>query len=281
MRERRRSADDDAEVPWEDVPAARSPRSPRAGVRFLGSARPARCPTGAPRGEAYRRPPDLDDWLVLLEDYALRCLRAAGAARPPTATPRSRAALARARLPAHPQGHPPRHVRGRPAADRLAGQGARARRGARRRDARRAATPCARSSCATPSWPTPAPRRRAHRRARPRRRHRPPRAAGDRRRRRAPRRCARCSSPAAGCAAAPSDADVLLEALKPGRGPLQAARVGGRAGRPARLAALLRAPSGCRARGWSWPRALLVERRHAARWSAPARCSARAGTARR
>ena len=36
-------------------------------------------------------------------------------------------------------------------------------------------------------------------------------------------------------------------------------RVGGRARRPARLAAAPTAPSGCRARGWSWPRALLVE----------------------
>jgi hypothetical protein len=29
-----------------------------------------------PRGEGYREPPDLADWLVLLEDYALRCLAA-------------------------------------------------------------------------------------------------------------------------------------------------------------------------------------------------------------
>jgi superfamily II DNA or RNA helicase len=72
LRERRRSADDDAQVPWEDF-QHRSPRLARAGVRFLGSAGLA-LPEGAPRGEAYRRPPDLEDWLVLLEDYALRCL---------------------------------------------------------------------------------------------------------------------------------------------------------------------------------------------------------------
>ena len=81
LRERRRSADDDAQVPWEDF-QHRSPRLARAGVRFLGSAGLA-LPEGAPRGEAYRRPPDLEDWLALLEDYALRCLhpsaeRAAG-----------------------------------------------------------------------------------------------------------------------------------------------------------------------------------------------------------
>ncbi len=72
LRERRRSADDDAQVPWEDF-QHRSPRLARAGVRFLGSAGLA-LPEGAPRGEAYRRAPDLEDWLVLLEDYALRCL---------------------------------------------------------------------------------------------------------------------------------------------------------------------------------------------------------------
>ena len=54
---------------------ARRPALARAGVRFLGSAGLA-LPEGAPHGEAYRRPPDLDDWLVLLEDYALRCLHA-------------------------------------------------------------------------------------------------------------------------------------------------------------------------------------------------------------
>jgi hypothetical protein len=74
MRERRRSADDDAQVPWEDFQHAR-PALARAGVRFLGSAG-LELPEGAPRGESYRRSPDLDDWLVLLEDYALRCLYA-------------------------------------------------------------------------------------------------------------------------------------------------------------------------------------------------------------
>ena len=72
LRERRRSADDDAQVPWEAFQRSR-PALARAGVRFLASAGLA-LPDGAPRGEAYRRSPDLEDWLVLLEDYALRCL---------------------------------------------------------------------------------------------------------------------------------------------------------------------------------------------------------------
>lgn len=54
--------------------ARRSPRLARAGMRFLSSAGLA-LPTGATAGEAYRQPPSMDDWLVLLEDYALRCLR--------------------------------------------------------------------------------------------------------------------------------------------------------------------------------------------------------------
>ena len=82
--------------------------------------------------------------------------RRAASARRPSATTRSRRA-ARARLPAHAQGHPPRRVGGRPAADRLAGQGARAGRGARAPRSTRAAKRCAGSSCATPSWPPSAP----------------------------------------------------------------------------------------------------------------------------
>ena len=88
LRERRRSDDDDAQVPWEEFQRGR-PALARAGVRFLASAGLA-LPDGAPRGEAYRRPPDLEDWLVLLEDYALRCLHASRRdPRPPTAMPPS------------------------------------------------------------------------------------------------------------------------------------------------------------------------------------------------
>jgi superfamily II DNA or RNA helicase len=62
------------EVSWERF-ARRRPALARAGVRFLASGG-LELPRGAPRGEGYRRPPDLEDWLVLLEDYALHCLRA-------------------------------------------------------------------------------------------------------------------------------------------------------------------------------------------------------------
>jgi superfamily II DNA or RNA helicase len=48
---------------------ATPPPLARAGARFLGSAGLA-----VARGEADRAQPDLDDWLVLLEDYALECL---------------------------------------------------------------------------------------------------------------------------------------------------------------------------------------------------------------
>ena len=141
VRDRRRSADDDAELSWAEF-QKRSPKLARAGIRFLlsGGLQP---PTGAPRGEAYRQPPDLEDWLVLLEDYALRCLAPQGSREASGALRRDRRRAARARLPAHPQGRPPRHVGGRPAADRLAGQVARAGRGARAPSTTRAATRCA------------------------------------------------------------------------------------------------------------------------------------------
>ena len=154
MRDRKRSPDDDAEVPWEAF-QKRSPKLARAGIRFLLSAGLS-IPTGAPRGEAYRQPPDLEDWLVLLEDYALRCL-ASPAPRGGRALRRDLGRAARARLPAHPQGHPARDLRGRPAADGLAGEGAGPRRGALRRGTTPAAMRCAASSCATPSWPPSAP----------------------------------------------------------------------------------------------------------------------------
>jgi superfamily II DNA or RNA helicase len=64
----------DAEVSWASF-QRRRPGLARACVRFLASAGLA-LPDGAPRGEGYRQPPDLEDWLVLLEDYTLRCLRA-------------------------------------------------------------------------------------------------------------------------------------------------------------------------------------------------------------
>ena len=198
MRDRKRSADDEAEVPWEAF-QKRSPQLARAGIRFLLSAGLS-VPTGAPARRGLppaARPRGLA--------RAARGLRAALPGVQPgprrgRALRRDRRRAARARLPAHPPGHPARDLRGRPAADRLAGQGARAGRGAQRR-ARHARRRAARARAVRRRARLPAPRRRAHRRPRPRRRHRPPRAAGDRGRRAAPRRCARCSSPAAACAA--------------------------------------------------------------------------------
>jgi superfamily II DNA or RNA helicase len=64
----------DATLTWASF-QRRHPALARACVRFIASAGLA-LPDGAPRGEGYRQPPDLTDWLVLLEDYTLRCLRA-------------------------------------------------------------------------------------------------------------------------------------------------------------------------------------------------------------
>ena len=72
LRDRGRSPDDEAELPWEAFQKGQ-PALVRAGVRYLLSGGLG-LPAGAPRGEAYRQPPDIDDWLVLLEDYALRGL---------------------------------------------------------------------------------------------------------------------------------------------------------------------------------------------------------------
>ncbi len=78
MRDRGRGASEDAEVPWTTFQRAH-PALARAGARFLASGG-LELPAGVPRGEGYREQPDLDDWLVLLEDYALRCLAAADGA---------------------------------------------------------------------------------------------------------------------------------------------------------------------------------------------------------
>ena len=90
LRHRAREGDEGAEVPWADF-QRRSPALAAAGVRFLASAG-LPLPPGAPRGEAYRRPPDLDDWVVLLEDWVLRCLD--GQAPPEAAARREAVAAA-------------------------------------------------------------------------------------------------------------------------------------------------------------------------------------------
>src|SRR5262249_6615787 len=74
MRDRRRGADDESEVSWASFQRAH-PALARAGARFLGSSGLA-LPSGLPRGEGHREQPNLDEWLVLLEDYALQALAA-------------------------------------------------------------------------------------------------------------------------------------------------------------------------------------------------------------
>ena len=116
----------------------------------------------------------------------------------------------------------------------------------------RAATRCAGSCCATPSSPPSAPTTRSPASSTP-----PPAPPATRCWRSPPTTAPRHLRPllvsGRGLRCAPADAEVLLEALqRDRRGALQAARVGGRAGRPAGLAAS-QARSGCRARGSSWP----------------------------
>jgi superfamily II DNA or RNA helicase len=71
LREQHREGEE-AKVTWASF-QRRHPALARAGARFLASAG-LPLPPGAPRGEGYREEPSLVDWLVLLEDYALRCL---------------------------------------------------------------------------------------------------------------------------------------------------------------------------------------------------------------
>jgi superfamily II DNA or RNA helicase len=74
MRDRGRGDGEAAAESWTGF-QRRHPALARAGARFLASGG-LDLPPGVPRGEGYREPPDLDDWLVLLEDYALHCLAA-------------------------------------------------------------------------------------------------------------------------------------------------------------------------------------------------------------
>lgn len=86
LRERRRAREDsgtglirpqdvddgDAELGVGELYRQR-PAFVRAACRMLAAAGLA-LPPGAPRGEEFRQPPDVDDWIALFEDYALRCL---------------------------------------------------------------------------------------------------------------------------------------------------------------------------------------------------------------
>ena len=62
-----------AQLSWAEF-AKRQPTLAEAGLRWLRHTdRPP--PEGAPRGERFRAAMTLDDWTVLLDDYATRCLR--------------------------------------------------------------------------------------------------------------------------------------------------------------------------------------------------------------
>lgn len=74
LRERRTGPG--AQLSWAEF-ARRSPRLAASGLRWL-HARGEPPPDGAPRGEAFRAGLSLDDWVVLLDDYTLRCLRPDG-----------------------------------------------------------------------------------------------------------------------------------------------------------------------------------------------------------
>jgi superfamily II DNA or RNA helicase len=87
LRHRTLAGRDESEVPWTDF-QRRHPALAAAGVRFLGSAG-LPLPPGAPRGEAYRRPPDLADWVVLLEDWCCAASTARRTPRPARAARRS------------------------------------------------------------------------------------------------------------------------------------------------------------------------------------------------
>ena len=72
LRERRAASG--LAMSWSEF-ARRHPRLADAGLRWT-CARGEPPPDGAPRGERFRAPLGIDDWVVLLDDYALRCLRA-------------------------------------------------------------------------------------------------------------------------------------------------------------------------------------------------------------
>jgi superfamily II DNA or RNA helicase len=69
----RRDTEKGARLPFAAF-ARRHPDLARAGLRYLHHTG-APPPADAPRGEGWKEAPGVEDWLVLLEDWALRCLR--------------------------------------------------------------------------------------------------------------------------------------------------------------------------------------------------------------
>ena len=77
-----RQAASGGRLSWAEL-ARRQPRLAEAGLRWM-HARGIEPPDDAPRGEQHRADLTIDDWVVLLEDYALRCLRADASAEAAT-----------------------------------------------------------------------------------------------------------------------------------------------------------------------------------------------------
>ena len=261
--------------------STRAPALARAGVRFLALGRPdAAGRRPARRGATAGRPTSTTGSCCSRTTRCAACTPRTRARRP-TRYAAIGAALRELGFQLTRQRDPPRHVGGRPAAHRLAGQGARAGRGAGGRDggARR------RAARARPV------RRRAGRGA-ARRRARP--ACSTRPRARPATRCWRSRDDSRtaplrpllvsgrGLRCLPGDADVAARGARQRQAAEHFALPEWEAepGRPARLAAVSGRGVGAarvgRARHARCSRAASTER-----WSAPARCSARAGTARR
>ncbi len=228
LRERGRKPGEDAEIPWTTFQRAH-PALARAGARFLASTG-LELPAGIPRGEGYREPPDFDDWLALLEDYALRCLAPAegdGGRRP---VRRDRRGAARARVLADQAGHPARRLGRGPAADQLGREGDRPDRRARLRVRRQGGAAAGAGADRHRAGDRSRPR--AGRPA-PRRRGLGPGRAARGRRRPAHQAAAAAAGDRPGLRCVPEDADALLAALARGGGQASSAGRGGCGGQRA------------------------------------------------
>ena len=108
---------------WSEL-ARRQPRLAGRRAALAARARHGRRRPDAPHGEQHRAALTVDDWVVLLEDYALRCLRADASARGGAAARRAAGRARRPRLRDDAAGYPPCRWRGRPRAAELGGQAA-------------------------------------------------------------------------------------------------------------------------------------------------------------
>ena len=260
---------DGAFTDWVRGALPKRPRLARAGARFLGHG----------RTELDRQPPDLEDWLRLLETYALRQLAPQDAPEAQDAYEEIAAALRELGFELTAKGVPRGLGRRRPAPGQLAGQ---ARGHARDPDRRGRVTrrPLPRARAVRHRVSRAARRRRAVGHPRPQRDHRPPPAARDRR-----RPAHDGDAPAAGLQPRPAlrprrRRRPARGAARGRRGALRPAGLGGRGRGAADHAALLRRGVDAARLGRAGHDAAR-RRRHDRCWSAPARCSATSGCARR